>query len=86
MFSLLKGKLLATGAGVIAVLLAAIKILTLQNKRNKRRAEQAEADLQFRDDIDILDAEIDQQFSHRASEADKDEKKVPRNLSDPNDF
>lgn len=86
MLRLLKGKLVLIGGGIIAFLLAALKILSLQNKRNKRRAEQAEKTLKFKADVDILDAEIEQEFSHRAEEAQKDmeEGRVPDNLSKPN--
>ena len=86
MLSLLKGKLLLICGGIIAFLLAALKVLSMQNKRNKRRAEQAEKTLKFKKDVDTLDAEIDQDFSHRAEEAKRDKTKVPRNLRDPNKF
>ena len=88
MLSLLKSKLILIGGGIIAFLLAALKVLSLQNKRNKRRAEQAEKTLKFKEDVDTIDAEIDQEFSHRAEEAKQDVKagKIPRNLRDPNDF
>jgi len=86
MLDLIKSKLLLIGGGIIAALLVALKILTLQNKRNKRRAVRAEKTLEFREDVIESDAEIDQEFSHRAEEAKRDKTKVPRNLSDPNKF
>ena len=84
MFGLLKTKIFAIGAAIIAALLAVIKFQSFQSKKNKERAERAEADLQFRDDVDILDNEIDQEFSRRVEEAKKDEKKIPDNLGKPN--
>jgi hypothetical protein len=86
MFALLKGKLLLIWGGLTAILLATIKYLAIRNKKFKAEAKRARADLQFKEEVIELDAEIDQEFSHRAEEAKKDEKKVPRNLSDPNNF
>ena len=88
MFGLLKGKLILIGGAVITFLLGVIKFQSVQNKRNKKRAVQAEKTLKFKEDVDTIDNEIDQEFSHRAEEAKQDVKegKVPRNLSDPNDF
>ena len=88
MFGLLKGKLILIGGAVITFLLGVIKFQSVQNKRNKKRAVQAEKTLKFKEDVDTIDEEIDQEFSHRAEEAKQDveDGKVPRNLSDPNDF
>lgn len=86
MLGLIKSKLILIGGGIIVFLLAALKVLSFQNKRNKKRAERAEATLEFREDVIDSDNEIDQEFSHRAEEAKRDKTKVPRNLSDPNKF
>lgn len=86
MFGLIKSKLILIGGAIIAGLLAVIKFQSFRSEANKRRAEQAEKTLKFREDVIESDAEIDQEFSHRAEEAHKDEGKVPRNLRDPNDF
>lgn len=86
MFGLIKSKLILIGSAIIAGLLAVIKFQSFRNAANKRRAEQAEKTLKFKGDVDKLDAEIEQEFSHRAEEAKQDEGKVPDNLSDPNNF
>jgi predicted negative regulator of RcsB-dependent stress response len=81
----LKSKLLAIGAGIVAFLLGVIKFLSWRNKSLKKEANQAKADLKFREDIDTIDAEIEQEFSHRAEEArkDLDEDRIPDHLRNP---
>ena len=86
MFGLIKGKLLAIGGAIIASLLAVIKFQSIRNSRIKNERDSAIADLTFKEDVIESDAEIDQEFSHRAEEAKRDKTKVPRNLRDPNDF
>jgi len=86
MFGLIKGKLLAIGGAIIASLLAVIKFQSIRNSRIKNERDSAIADLTFKEDVIESDAEIDQEFSHRATEAKRDKTKVPRNLRDPNDF
>lgn len=85
MFSLLKTKIYAIGGAIIAALLVSVKFLTMRNKSLKKQRDQAEADLTFRKDVDIIDAEIEQDYSHRAEEAQKDVEagEIPKHLADP---
>ena len=84
-FALLKTKIAAIGAAIIGALLLTVKFLTMRNKSLKKQRDQAEADLQFREDVDIMDEEIEQDFSHRAEEAQKDldEGEIPDHLANP---
>ncbi len=88
MFSFIKSKLLLIGGGIIVFLLAALKVLSFQNKRNKKRAERAEGQLQFKEDVDTLDSEIEQTISRRAEVAneDREEGKTPNVIRNPNDY
>jgi len=62
-------KFYAYGAAVIAVLLAVIKFLLSRNKNLKEEIRLAKKQIEFRAEVDDLDTEIDQEFSHRAEEA-----------------
>jgi hypothetical protein len=66
-------------------LLAALKIQSGRAEKWKKAAKQANADLKFRKEVDIIDAEIEQKFSHRADEArrDLDNDEIPDHLADP---
>lgn len=85
MFSSLKTKIYAIGAGIIGFLLFLVKFLAGRNKALKEEVKAAESQLQFRKDIDIIDAEIGQEFSHRAEEARRDVENgdIPDHLSNP---
>ncbi len=48
---MIKAKLYAILAGIFAVLLTTIKILSGQNRRNKKRAERAEAKVLFQEKV-----------------------------------
>lgn len=85
MLSLLSSKLKLIGLGILAFLLGLVKYLSARNKSLRNEVKTVKADLQFRKDVDIIDAEIEQEFSHRAEEARKDVEQgdIPSHLSDP---
>lgn len=82
MFSLLKNKIYAIGAGIIAVLLGIVKFLAHRNKSLKQEVKSAKSALKYREEVDSMDAEINQEFSHRAEEAQRDiqNDEIPRHL------
>jgi len=87
MFSLLKTKFLAVGAGIIAILLGIIKFLRVRNTTLKNEVNIARKELKFRADVDTIEEEIEQEYSHRADEArrDIDEGTIPEHLRNPRD-
>ena len=67
LLSLLKSKLLVLGAGLIAFLLAALKFMSASRARAVKRADRAEAELEFRDDVDEMETELSSNYQpHRA--------------------
>ncbi len=80
-----KAKLLAIGGAIVAFLMGIIKYLSVRNKTLKDQRDAAKADLKFRKDVDKLDEEIEQEYSHRAEEAQKDldEGNIPDHLRNP---
>ncbi len=81
---MIKAKLYAILAGIIAVLLTTIKVLSGQNKRNKKRAKRAEAELDFRDDVDEMETELSSNYQpHRAEIVNADKDETFDVLSDP---
>ena len=81
---MIKAKLYAILAGIFAVLLATIKILSGQNRRNKKRAARAEAELEFRDDVDEMETELSSNYQpHRAKIVNADKDETFDVLSDP---
>jgi len=88
MFSLLKGKLLAAGAVVIAILLGLVKFFASKAKREARKADKLQAELQFKDDVEELDNELSSNYQpHRAeivkANANADDDETFDVLSDP---
>lgn len=85
MFLDLKSKFLAAGAALVAFLLGFVKILMTRNKSLKNKNKQLKSDLDFREDVDILDEQIEQKFSHRAEEAKQalDNDEIPKHLRNP---
>lgn len=69
-------------------LLAVIKVLLSRNKHLKKENKQLEADIGFREGVDEADSEIEQEFSHRADEANRDidDGEIPDNLRNPNSW
>lgn len=69
-------------------LLAVIKVLLSRNKHLKKENKQLEADIEFREGVDEADSEIEQEFSHRADEANRhiDDGEIPDNLRNPNSW
>jgi len=84
----LKNKLITIGGGIIAVLLAFVKILAGQAKRAKKEAKQYQAAIKRKDDIEDLDNELQGQQSSRRAEIRKEIKdgKEVTSLSDPDNF
>ena len=81
---MIKAKLYAIFAGIVAVLLTTIKVLSGQNKRNKKRAKRAEAELDFRDDVDEMETELSSNYQpHRAEIVNADKDETFDVLSDP---
>ena len=81
---MIKAKLYAILAGIIAVLLTTIKVLSGQNKRNKKRAKRAEAELDFRDDVDEMETELSSNYQpHRVEIVNADKDETFDVLSDP---
>jgi len=82
---MLKTKLLAFGAALVAMLLTVIKFLTVRNKQLKHKAKVTEKALTLERDKVKNDNEIDQDYSHRAAEARKDirNKRIPAHLRNP---
>ena len=78
-------KLYAIGAGIIAVLIGLVKFLAARNKSLKEEVKAANSQLQYREKVDTIDEEIEQDFSHRAEEARRDVEKgdIPDHLSNP---
>ncbi len=81
---MIKAKLYAIFAGILAVLLTTIKVLSGQNRRNKKRAARAEAELEFRDDVDEMETELSSNYQpHRAKIVNADKDETFDVLSDP---
>ena len=83
----IKAKLYAILAGIGGILLGIIKFLSFRNKQLKDQRDQYKADIDFREDVDDLDEEISQKFSHRAEEAREALKndEIPEHLRNPRD-
>jgi len=65
-----------------------LRMVTAQRDKARQKAAAAASEAKFHKKLDESHTEIDQEFSHRAEEAAKDIKdgKIPRNLSNPNDY
>lgn len=81
----LKTKLLAAGTVIIAVLLGIIKYLSHRNTTLKNEVNIAKKQLKFKEKVDTVDAEIEQEFSHRANEARRslEDDTIPDHLRNP---
>ena len=86
----LKAKLIAAGAALLAIFgfLVRLKIVTSQRDKAKHKAEQYKAWTERQTETAEIESELEQEFSHRAQEANEDVKegKVPDHLSNPHDF
>ena len=81
---MLKAKLYAIFAGIVAFLLALVKILWGRSQRQKKRADQAEAELEFKDDVDEMETELSSNYQpHRAEIVNADKDETFDVLSDP---
>jgi hypothetical protein len=85
--SLLKTKIAAVGIGILAVLLGVIKYLSHRNTTLKNEVNIANKQLKFKENVDKVEAEIEQDFSHRAAEARRDleNDEIPDHLRNPRD-
>lgn len=85
MLATIKAKIWLIVSAIGVALLAALKIQSHRAEKWKKAAKKADADLKFRKEMDIIDSEIEQKFSHRADEArrDLDNDEIPDHLSDP---
>lgn len=83
--TILKSKIYAIGAVLIAALLTVVKFLVWRNSALKEKVETAEANLQLREETDRIDAEIESDFSDLRREAQKDIKagEIPAHLRKP---
>lgn len=87
-FAALRANVWAFLAAAGAFLFGLLTYYRSKSKRATERAEQAEKTIQYREHVEEADTEIEQDFSRRAIEANKDIKngEVPRNLSDPDSW
>ena len=84
LLNLLKSKLLVIGAGLIAFLLAALKLMSASRGRAVKRADMAEAELEFKDDVDEMETELSSNYQpHRAEIVNADKDETFDVLSDP---
>ena len=87
MFSLLKTKLIAAGAVLIALLLGLLKFFMARSASATKRAERAEAGLQRQSDILEKDSELDKELVSRKAEIKKDlEDGSVETLEKPNEW
>jgi len=84
----IKAKLIAAGSLALAAIAAIIRISFLKNQRDslKTKAKTLEAQVRQQAEIEQADAEIEQEYSRRATEARRviDEGGIPDHLRDPN--
>ena len=83
---MLKAKLYAIFAGIVAFLLALVKILWGRAQKQKKRADRAEAQVEFKEAVEDSDSELSKDLSSRKAKISKeieDEKSVT-SLSNPN--
>ena len=84
---MLKNKIIAIGVAIIAFLLGAVKFFLHRNSKLKQKVKAAEGQLKVVREQVRIDAEIEQEFSHRAEEArrDLDAGNIPDHLRNPRD-
>ena len=67
LLSLIKSKLALISGAIIAGLLVAVRVLFASRAKQKKRADQAEAELEFKEDVEKLDNELSNNYQpHRA--------------------
>ena len=86
----IKAKLWAFGAIALGVLAAILRFRVVKEQRDNAREQrdQAEAKLKWRDDVEAVDVEIDNEFSDREARAKEDRRrgKVPEHLRNSNSW
>jgi len=85
---MLKAKLYAIFAGIVAFLLALVKILWGRAQKQKKRADRAEAHVVFKEQVEDADSELSKDLSSRKAEISKEIKdgEEVTSLSDPNSW
>ena len=88
MFGLLKTKLIAAGAVLIALLLGLLKFFMARAKSATKRAERAEAGLRRHSDIQESDSELSKDLSSRKAQIKKEikEGEPVEDLEKPNEW
>ena len=86
-FGILKTKLIAAGAVLVAVLLAFLKFFMARSKSATKRADRAEAGLQMQSDIQEADTELSKDLSSRKAKIKQEisEGKPVKSLEEPNE-
>jgi len=84
----LKVKLFAIGGGIIAFLLALVKVFAGQAKRAKKQAKQFKAVIERKEDIENLDNELDRKRFSKKAQIKKEisEGKPVKSLENPNEY
>ncbi len=84
MFSLIKNKLVLIGGAIIAGLLVVVRVLFASRAKQKKRADQAEAELEFKEDVEELDNELESNYQpHRSEIVNADDDETFDVLGDP---
>ena len=85
---MLKAKLYAILGGVVAFLLALVKIFAGKAKRAEKRADRAEAQVVFKEAVEDSDSELSKDLESRKAEISKEIKdgEEVTSLSDPNSW
>ena len=87
MFGILKTKLIAASAVLIALLLGLLKFFMARSRSATKRAERAEAGLQRQSDIEESDSELSKDLSSRKAEIKKElEDGSVESLEKPNEW
>jgi len=88
MLSLIKGKLLWIGGGIIAVLLVVLKFMTASRNRAVKQAKRFKTIIKRKEDTEDIDNELESQFASRRAEIKNEikEGKPVKSLENPNDW
>lgn len=85
MWALIKSKAVAYGAAIFAFIAMVVSVLFVRGSRWKKIAKQNKRQLDFEREVEESESEIEQEFSHRAEEANKDleNEVIPDHLRNP---
>jgi len=86
MLSLIKSKFILIGGGIIAFLLAALKVMFASRKKAVQRADRMESALKRQSDIQEIDTELSKELKSRKGQIRKEieENEEVTSLSNPN--